>query len=319
MLIDPESHALLDSTGRQLAGQVLPSPPKATEVVGFVQTYVPAPEISSLAHTSRPAIAAFPPHTAGPASAGLASAGPASARPASKQGPEQARVAYSCLLEDFLALVCASKRLPPISHDIVHHIVTHGPPIKSYRNWTARSWRQQRQDLNNWRRRTLFCVPILPGPAHMVRKADGSWRPCGDFRRLNPVTDPDVYPLPNMLDFPAKSARSTVFSQIDLWKGYHQIPINPDDVQQTTITTPFGLFEYKRMTFGLRNAGPSFQHHVDRAFWDFAWVEATFAWVDDIIICSRNHAEHIAHVRQLLQALQDNGLVIHAKKCVRGS
>jgi hypothetical protein len=53
----------------------------------------------------------------------------------------------------------------------------------------------------------------------MVRKADGSWRPCGDFRRLNLVTEPDVYPLPNMLDFTAKAAGCTVFSKIDLRKG----------------------------------------------------------------------------------------------------
>jgi cleavage and polyadenylation specificity factor subunit 1 len=85
--------------------------------------------------------------------------------------------------------------------------------------------------------------------------------------------------------------------------------VNPADLQKTTITTPFGLFEYKRMPFGLRNAGPSFQRHVDRAIRD---CQAAFAWVDDIVICSRNH------VRQVLQALQDNGLVIHVEKCVWG-
>jgi hypothetical protein len=64
-----------------------------------------------------------------------------------------------------------------------------------------------------------------------------------------------------MLDFPAKAAGCTVFSKIDLRKGYHQIRVcvNPADVQKTVITIPFGLFEYKRMPFGLRNAGPSFQ------------------------------------------------------------
>jgi hypothetical protein len=75
----------------------------------------------------------------------------------------------------------------------------------------------------------------------MVRKADGSWRPCEDFRRLNLVTEPDVYPLPNMLDFAAKAAGCTVFSKIDLRKGYHQILVNPADVQKTSITTPLRL------------------------------------------------------------------------------
>jgi hypothetical protein len=58
-------------------------------------------------------------------------------------------------------------------------------------------------------------------PLHMVRKADGSWWPCEDFRRLNLVTEPDGYPLPNILDFPAKVAGCTVFSKIDLRKVYH--------------------------------------------------------------------------------------------------
>ncbi len=72
------------------------------------------------------------------------------------------------------------------------------------------------------------------------------------------MTEWDVYPLPNMLNFAAKAARCMVFSKICLRKGNHQIPVNPEDVQKTAITTPFGLFEYKRMPFGLRNAGPSF-------------------------------------------------------------
>jgi hypothetical protein len=118
-----------------------------------------------------------------------------------------------------------------------------------------------------------------------------------------------------MLDFAAKEAGCTVFSKIDLRKGYHQIPVNPEDVQKTAITTPFSLFEYKQMPFGLRNAGPSFQRHVDRAIRD---CQAAFAWVEDIVICSKNHEEHMVHVRQVLQALQDNGLVIHAEKCVWG-
>jgi hypothetical protein len=86
--------------------------------------------------------------------------------------------------------------------------------------------------------------------------------------------------------------------------------------RKTAITTPFGLFEYKRMPFGLRNAGPSFQHHVDRATRDSS---TAFVWVNDIVICSRNHKEHIIHMQEVLQALQDNGLAVHAKKCCGGS
>ncbi len=78
----------------------------------------------------------------------------------------------------------------------------------------------------------------------MVKKADGSWQPCRDFWGLNLVMERDVYPLPNRLNFAAKAARCTVFSKIGLQKGNHQIPVNPEDVLKTAITTtPFDLFE----------------------------------------------------------------------------
>ncbi len=139
LLIDPEGHALLDSMGRRLASQARPSPPTTTVEDGFVQLYVPALVTSPVARTAGPDIAGVvssPPHTAGPASTGPASARPASSsahttRPSSKLGPGQARAAYSCLLEKFLTVVCTSKQLPPVSHDVVHHIVTHGPPVAS--------------------------------------------------------------------------------------------------------------------------------------------------------------------------------------------
>jgi hypothetical protein len=78
----------------------------------------------------------------------------------------------------------------------------------------------------------------------MVTKKDGSWRPCGDNRCLNLVTIPDQYPLPNMQDHSSGLPGCTVFSKIDLIKGYHQIPVATEDIPKTEIITPFGLFEY---------------------------------------------------------------------------
>jgi hypothetical protein len=133
LLIDPEGHALLDSTGRRLAGQLLRSPPTATVVIGYVQPYKPGAESSSpSAHTAKAA-------SAGAASTGAASARPVSAageraasaaadvklpsglsaaafsaaKPAGKLNPAQMKAAFSRLLDEFPAEVCASKRLPP--------------------------------------------------------------------------------------------------------------------------------------------------------------------------------------------------------------
>ena len=92
-------------------------------------------------------------------------------------------------------------------------------------------------------------------PLHMVPKKDGSWRPCSNFQWLKLVTEPDRYLLPKMLDFADRLSRCTVFPKMDLRKGYWQVPVHPDDIPKTAVITPFGLYEFLRMAFGLCNAG----------------------------------------------------------------
>jgi hypothetical protein len=150
----------------------------------------------------------------------------------------------------------------------------------------------------------------------MVRKADWTWRPCGDFRRLNMVTVANSYPLPNMLDFAGNAAGCTIFSKIDLRKGYHQILVHPAYIQETAITTPFGCFEYLRMPFGLMNAGATLERKVDRAVAD---LEAVLAYVDDKDVASRNAEEHAIHLCQLFTRLREHRLVINVEKCVFGA
>jgi hypothetical protein len=95
-------------------------------------------------------------------------------------------------------------------------------------------------------------------PLNLVQKTDGSWRPCGDFRWLNLVTQVDSYPLPNMLDFSINVSNCCWFSKIDLKKGYYQIPMNVANIPKAAVATPFGLYEFTCMPFGLRNAGSTF-------------------------------------------------------------
>ena len=80
----------------------------------------------------------------------------------------------------------------------------------------------------------------------MVLKKEGGWRPCGDYRRLNNITVPDRYPLPNIADFTSRISGSTVFlnSKLDLQKGYYQVSVASKDIQKTAIVTPFGMLHF---------------------------------------------------------------------------
>jgi hypothetical protein len=152
-------------------------------------------------------------------------------------------------------------------------------------------------------------------PLHMVQKKDGSWRPCGDYRQLNLQTVEDKYPLPNMADLAARLDGCKIFSKLDLRKGYLQVPVAAEDVAKTAIITPFGLFEFTRMPFGLRNAGMTFQRLMDSVLGSLPFA---FVYLDDILVASLDPSSHRRHLEAVFAVLQSNGLVVNTDKCMFG-
>ena len=146
----------------------------------------------------------------------------------------------------------------------------------------------------------------------MVLKQSGRWHPCGDYRQLNDATMLDWYLVPYMHDFAANLSGATIFSKLDLVCGYHQIAVATEDMQKMAVITPFGLFEFTRMPFGLKNATQSFQQLMDSVCHELDFV---FVYLDDMLIASANEQQHHTHLRLLFECFQCNGLVINAAKC----
>ena len=221
------------------------------------------------------------------------------------------------LLQKYKAVVGASKRLPPVKHAVEHLIeTTPARPVASrYRRLDPERLAAAKAEFAAMESQGIIrrSKSSWSSPLHMVEKSDGSWRPCGDYRRLNLATKRDMYPPPHMEDLSAQLAGKKVFSKLDLRKGYYQVPVAAKDVPKTAVITPFGLFEFLRMPFGLRNAGQSFQRFMDEVLHG---LDCIFVYLDDILVASNTVEEHHIHLEEVLKRLQQHGLVLHLEKCV---
>lgn len=200
-------------------------------------------------------------------------------------------------------------------NDVRHHIVTHGLPVHENARRlapeklkAAKAEFKQLVDLG-------ICRPSSSqwaSPIHLVKKKDNTFRVCGDFRRLNTITQPDRFPLPHLHDCSANLRGKKIFSKLDLYKAYHQLAVAEEDVSKTAVITPFGLFEYLFMTFGLRNASQTFQRYLFNALGNLEFV---FCYVDDILVFSTSIEEHTKHLRIVFERLKKFHLRLNLSKC----
>ena len=151
-------------------------------------------------------------------------------------------------------------------------------------------------------------------PVLFVAKKDGSLRMVIDYRALNNLTVKNKYPLPRIDDLFDQLAGAQVFTSLDLMSGYHQIRLKPEDCDKTAFRTPLGLYQFEVLSFGLANAPATFQAVMNDVFNDLLG-KFVLVYMDDILVFSSTKAQHLGHVRAVLQTLREKKLFAKLSKC----
>ena len=136
-----------------------------------------------------------------------------------------------------------------------------------------------------------------------------------DFRKLNEVTKKDNFPMPRIDEILDKVSNATVFSRLDLRKGYYQILMHDKDKEKTAFSFMGKLYHFKRMPFGLCCAPQTFQRVMQRILGDLDFVEV---YLDDVVIHSRTPDEHVDHLRTALDRIKKFNLRLNNEKCQFG-
>lgn len=200
---------------------------------------------------------------------------------------------------------------------VAHKILTRAEPIKQrFYPISPALQKQVFKELDDMLAQGIVEPSTSPwsSPIVMVKKSDGSYRFCVDYRKLNKVTERDAYPLPLVTTTLDKLRDAKYLSSLDIKSAYWQVPVSEESKPLTAFTVPGrGLFQFRRMPFGLHNAPATWQRLIDRVLSPLE--QYVFVYLDDIVIVTQSFEKHVEVLQQVFQKLMEAGLTVRRDKC----
>jgi hypothetical protein len=171
------------------------------------------------------------------------------------------------------------------------------------------------EQLDKWFEQGVIEPSISPWSAPVViAYRNGKPRFCVDYRKLNAVTIPDEFPIPRQSEILSSLSGAQVLSSLDALSGFTQLEFRQEDVEKTAFRTHRGLWQFKRMPFGLRNGPSIFQRIMQGILAPYLWLFC-LVYIDDIVIYSQSYEEYINHLDKVLGAIEGAGITLSPSKC----